>query len=264
MIFLADQDRQMLTAIASRGYDRQGVGAKVRWGSGVVGMAAAGSQTQRLSCVGRQLLYMNGVQTADLFSPDPRRRIPMPGLDAPQSLLAVPMIAGGEVQGLIFAESVDRLAFSPEAAQAVELIAAQIGAIVALFGTAAEPEPAGRATVDGPHAMRRSGTAVQVDHYAYADSIFINRDYVIKGVPGRLLWRMLRDHDRDGRTEFTNREFRLDASLKLPDFKDSLETRLLLLGRRLAENAWPIQIHRVGRGRLALSVEGALALTEHA
>ncbi|MBL9050944.1 MAG: GAF domain-containing protein [Tabrizicola sp.] len=263
MAFLADHERQVLTAIASRGYDRQGAGAEVHFGEGVVGMAAAGLQALRFSCVVRHFLYMNGVKAADLFSPDPERRIPMPGLDAPQSLLAVPMIAGGELRGLIFAEDIERLAFSPDDTRAVELIAAQLGAIVALSYSGPEPEPNNGHTAHADRVAFVPQTPIRVEHYSYDDSVFINRDYVIKGVPGRLLWRMLSDNARDGRTEFTNREFRLDGSLKLPDYKDNLETRLLLLGRRLAENDWPVRIERIGRGRLGLIVRGTLVLTEH-
>jgi adenylate cyclase len=92
--------------------------------------------------------------------------------------------------------------------------------------------------------------------------VFIDHAYVIKGVPGRLLWRMLRAHLQEGRSEFTNREFRLDATLKLPDVKDNLESRLLLLSRRLAENAWPVRIARSGRGRVVLEVDSPLILEE--
>jgi adenylate cyclase len=106
------------------------------------------------------------------------------------------------------------------------------------------------------------GKDILVQHHAYDDSLFINHDYVIKGVPGRLLWRMPQIFRADGRSEFTNREFRLDPSLKLPEFKDNLETRLLLLSRRLAETDWPLRVVRNGRGRVRLEVDGPLSLNQ--
>jgi adenylate cyclase len=99
-----------------------------------------------------------------------------------------------------------------------------------------------------------------VDCYSYDDSLFINNQYVIKGVPGRILWRMLQLHVAERRTAFTNRELRLDSSLRLPEFKDNLETRLLLLSRRLDERQFPIRIHREGRGQVLLHVAGRPSL----
>lgn len=66
-------------------------------------------------------------------------------------------------------------------------------------------------------------------HYKSDDSIFIDDEYLIKGVPGRLLWKLLQAFVGSGRMAFTNKEIRLDADLRLPDIKDNLETRLIAL-----------------------------------
>lgn len=93
-------------------------------------------------------------------------------------------------------------------------------------------------------------------HHAYDDSVFIDNDYVIRGVAGRLLVHLLRRHLEEGRTEFSNREIRLWPELRLPDFKDNLETRLLLLRQRLEERAAPVRLARAGRGLIRLDLSG--------
>ena len=98
--------------------------------------------------------------------------------------------------------------------------------------------------------------------FAVDGSTFLDGDYLIKGVAGRILWSLLGHYRREGRVEFTNKEIRLDPTLELPEFRDNLDSRLLLLKRRLDERDAPIRIDKTGRGRFRLVVDSGLRLDE--
>jgi len=101
-----------------------------------------------------------------------------------------------------------------------------------------------------------------VRHYACNDSIFIGEDYLIKGVAGAILWKLVRDYRDAGRTEFSNRELRVDPAIPLPEISSNLEARLILLQRRLVERCPFLGIERIGRGRFRLRVDHPIELID--
>ena len=103
---------------------------------------------------------------------------------------------------------------------------------------------------------------VAVRHYPRDDSVFLDHEYLIKGVAGAILWRLLREHAATGRTDFTTRELRLDRSLKLPDHAENLDARLVLLRRRLEERGACLQLEKTERGRFRLVCKCRIALEE--
>jgi adenylate cyclase len=252
MVLLHDDVSSRLVTIASRGYALAGVGSEVGWGEGVIGTAAAERRPVRVSDMGRERRMSDAILAA-ASDENRTKEIPLPGLLVPQSQLAVPMMCRGSVRGVLFAESEERLAFTGEDQDALLMIAGQLAALLAL----PEDDAPGRLDRDpsaGP--VVRPSTAFNVTYHEYDDSVFIDRHYVIKGVPGRLLWYFLRAYVSEGRQEFTNREIRLDPSLRLPELKDNLETRLLLLRRRLDDKPFFVRLLRPGRGRIRLQVDG--------
>lgn len=253
LLLVVDERDEQLFVVASNGYQKSGVGAEVPIGAGVIGVAARRRRQVQLANVER--LTMAVAPGADGLAGDPA--IPLPGLDDAQSVLATPLLLHDRLLGVLYLDSASPERFDTNASRLVEVLAGHLAVTVALH-EAGGFEPVAAASVDA--AAPRPATAVAVVLHERDGTVLADGDYVIRGVPGRILYSMLEEHERSGRTEFTNREIRLDRSIGLPAGNDNLEARLLTLRRRLADRDDPFRLERVGRGRLELTVDGPLTL----
>ena len=265
MVLMLDPAAQRLYTVASCGYATSGVGSEVGLGQGVIGVAARERTPVRIGHMTNAALYGQAMRSSfDANVPDfePVMEIPYPGLAQPHSQLAVPVQASGRVLGVLFVESSQDLQFSYEHEDALVAIAGHLGACIELMQAGTEQADAAVPAAPAPPAAAVRAAPLQVRHYAANDSIFLGDSYLIKGVAGAILWKLLRDHAAQGRTEFSNRELRLDASLRLPDVSDNLEARLLLLQRRLSEQGGGLRIEKTGRGRFRLVLQRPVTLAE--
>lgn len=256
LILMLDEAGERLYTVASRGYAASGAGFEVGLGDGVIGVAARERVPIRICHLTSDYTYS---RTACGGAPA-AKEIPFPGLDAPHSQIAVPILAGDRLLGVLFAESTRDLRFCYEDEDALAILAAHLGGMIpGLAQTAAAAEAPAAARCPMP-----SGPPAVIRHYAADDSVFIDHDYLIKGVAGAIFRKLVRDHVADGRCEFTNRELRLAPDIRLPEAAENLEARLLLLQRRLADRSDILRIHKTGRGRFRLDVARPLVLEEMA
>jgi hypothetical protein len=265
MVLMLDEPARRLYTVASTGYATSGVGSEIGLGQGVIGVAARERTPVRIGHMTHAASYSQAMRTSFDAAHGARAmtEIPYPGLEEPHSQLAVPIVSAGRVLGVLFVESPEDLRFGFEDEDALVAIAGHVGAVIDLMQEAGD---AREAEAHSAAAVPAGGAALEplaVRHFAANDSIFIGDDYLIKGVAGAILWKLLNEHAQ-GRTDFTNRELRLDPALRLPDVGDNLEARLVLLRRRLEEFGPDLRIEKTGRGRFRLVVRRAVTLLERA
>jgi adenylate cyclase len=253
-VMLVDEANERLYTVASTGFNDSGTGSEVRLGEGLIGIAAARRESIRVTHMARELAYSHAAQDSQGEGPGGvERRIALPALGSAQSQLVTPMLAYHQLVGVICLQS-----DVPGAFQAADECVAGILANQAAMALAAlRTEPA----AEPPEAVADL-LAVRVTYYQEDDSVFLDNEYLIKGVAGGILWRLLNKYQDEGRVEFSNREIRLDHSLQLPEIKDNLEARLILLRKRLEERCDYLRLEKTGRGRFRLVVTRPLALAE--
>ncbi|ROZ79570.1 GAF domain-containing protein [Ramlibacter sp. WS9] len=270
MVLMHDSAAERLYTVASCGYATSGVGSEVGMGQGVIGVAARERTPVRIMHMANAYLYSQAIRSsfeANVPDIEAITEIPYPGLAEPHSQLAVPVLSAGKLLGVLFVESPRDMQFGFEDEDMLVAMAGHLGAAIDLMHAGTE---APDATADAPVRpepvqelqQAQPERALQVRHFPINDSVFIGDAYLIKGVAGAILWKLLKDYVQHGRTEFSNRELRLDASIPLPDVADNLEARLVLLRRRLVEHGPHIRIEKTGRGRFRLEVQRPIELAE--
>ena len=265
MILMADARAKKLYTVASRGYDASGVGSEIAFGEGVIGVAAREMTPIRIMHRAYEWGYGRAIResaAAGGMASMIDTEIPVPGLPDSRSQLAVPVVVGSTLSAVLYVEDVLDRRFGFDDEDALVAVAALLGPTIRNMQELAEAAQEAAPARGGAPALQ--GPPVTVRRYAADDSVFLGDDYLIKGVAGAIFWKLLRDFTASGRTEFSNRELRLDPSIRLPDFSDNLEARLILLSRRLAERAPHIAIEKTGRGRFRLCVRQPVELVEMA
>lgn len=262
-VMVPDENNLGLYTIAAHGFDNSGVGSEAIIGKGILGTAAERRSPVRVTTLAREFAYSRAVRDRV-----PRRHedsaveneIALPGLADVRSILALPLVAFDELLGVLCLQSANPGRFMEADERLMQIVARHLAASMCILRFAAATTKEERPKEQAP-AQSVAATSV-IKHYKTDDSVFIDDAYLIKGVAGRILWKLLQVHVDTGRTLFTNREIRLDPKLRLPDVKDNLEARLILLRRRL-ENRCPfLRLMSSGRGQFYVEVSHRLTLEE--
>jgi GAF domain/Pyridoxamine 5'-phosphate oxidase len=262
-VMALDEAGTRLYTLASHGYADSGEGSEVWVGEGILGVAAERRVVVRTTSVAREMIFSRAVRST-LQHRDKEnlleKEITLPGLPNVQSQLVAPLVARGRLSGVLCLQSVATGRFLAGDERLIQIAARHLAATMAMLARSDA-----RVAKAAPSRRRAAPSQISaiIKHYGEDDSIFIDDAYLIKGVAGRIFWKLVQSHARTGRTDFTNKEIRLDRDLKLPDIKDNLEARLILLRRRLESRCDFLRLVRLGRGQFHLEVQRELTLEEH-
>lgn len=264
MLLLHDAQRACLYTVASRGYEIAGIGSEIPLGYGVIGISAHERTPIRIAHMTHEYGYGKAVRTQMErigLTGQLETAIPMPGIAECRSQMAVPILRAQRLFGVIYVESEEDLRFGYDEEDALMTLAYHLAATMESVALAADTSSDDDLPTESTPLPAQSGL-LRVSHFPRDHSIFIDDLYLIKGVAGAILWHLLWRYQESGRNQFSNRELRLQSELGLPEITDNLETRLVLLKRRLDERQCGIAIKKTGRGQFSIHVEKQLLLDE--
>jgi hypothetical protein len=252
---MMDESSKSLYNVASHGFDSPRFGAEIALGEGIYGTSALRRSPARSGSMTRARILSQAVARAT--ASEQTRELPLPGLADAESSLAVPVESEGRCLGVLCFQSPEPAAFSDEHERMLCIVARHLAAMIRLLRVAEnrEVQVSGRRGPIGSRAL-----ATRIKFYESDGSVFVGDEYLIKGVAGRILWRVVSTYVEEQREEFSNKEIRLDQNIGLPAIKDNLEARLIALRKRLGERNTGLSLEKTGRGRFRLQVERELIL----
>jgi adenylate cyclase len=253
-LLLVDGAGERLYTVASYGFEQPHFGAEIAMGEGIYGTAAARKCVIRTGSMLRERILSQAV-ARESAQADPTY-LPLPGLRDAESSLAVPLVRGHRAVGVFCLQSARSGAFTASSERTVLIVARHLAAMMSVLGVGEHDVEL--STQRGPVGSRALVTRVK--YFESDGSIFLDDEYLIKGVAGRILWRVLSNYTADHRDEFSSKEIRLDPEVGLPALKDNLEARLIALRKRLQERTNTLRIEKTGRGRFRLEVSRELVL----
>ena len=107
MILLVSENKKYLNVLETYGYKKRGIGAKVEFGVGVIGIVAEKKKLMRMANLGMQRSYMQAIrEQVQITSKNKLQdKVELPGLKNAESQVAIPMLIDNELVGVFSVES---------------------------------------------------------------------------------------------------------------------------------------------------------------
>lgn len=264
MLLVPEGKTDRLITINTRGYEDTGVGAEVVIGEGIIGHVAKTKRPIAFMGYKREIIY---AKTSQMEIQSSHREasflnaIQLPSLPEAWSQIALPLLSRNELMGVLRVESLERFDFRYSDEEFLMAFGSYMAVIMENFQLQQEPE---YAVVQRQQNLTRTSHTkkIHLTYYKEDECLFLDGEYFIRNIPAKIFWKILSLYQNKGQIEFTNRELRLDSALCLQEYKDNLETRLILLRKRLEKKCSLIELVSVGRGKFKIVINAQLELEE--
>ncbi|RHX86571.1 adenylate/guanylate cyclase domain-containing protein [Leptospira stimsonii] len=108
LILMVQDGTEILKVVASRGYEEVGIGARVEFGQGVIGVVAKRKKIMRMVGISTQMRYAG--QVGQSMGRE-EKKIELPGLKDAKSQIAIPLLVKERLLGVFAVESSEMNAF---------------------------------------------------------------------------------------------------------------------------------------------------------
>lgn len=125
-----------------------------------------------------------------------------------------------------------------------------------------DPDPIEQASHRHEELLRRFQQKLRFIFHRQDETMSCNGEHLLRGVPAKILQKILMAHTLTSRTSFEHREFRRDPDLGLDPLNPNLEGRIRILADRLEERTPGVKIVKSGRGRFDLETTILVEFTE--